>query len=421
MQLNPPPSGAATIRGALRAAAVVLLATGLPTPVHAGDAPRWQLDASGLLYGELSRTSVVEPIVRVTRLFSGGQSLSAQLDFDVITGASPTGATPSGLVQTTTTPSGHIKLIPPGQIPLTKFQDVRGALDLEWVRPLSSHVTATTGGHFSREQDYRSTGAQGQLSLDLFQRLSNVTVGAGINRDLVQPLGGTPVGLTAAEFSGTGTNHKRSNSFMVGTSRVMTRRWLLGLNGTLTTEDGYLSEPYKVLSLVDGTTGLPSATLHEERPATRLRHDVLASSVYHHAEDVSYLSYRYYWDDWGVVAHTADLKLRHDFDAERFIQPHVRYYHQGAADFFHYSLRNGAPLPKYASSDYRLGILTTATLGATYGFALPSLPGQVTVRGEYIRQWGAGFPSGAYGVQKTFNLAPPVNIGTVMVGWSLGL
>ncbi|MFN8588617.1 MAG: DUF3570 domain-containing protein [Candidatus Eisenbacteria bacterium] len=425
MQLTHAPAAGA-FRAALRVAACALLAGGVatiaaaqPAPV-APESPTWQLETSGLFYGEMHRTRVFEPAARITRLFAHGQSVTAALDFDAITGASPSGAQPSGVAQTTTTPSGNTKVTPAGEIPLTDFRDVRGAVDLEYVQPLGSHLTATTGGHFSKERDYRSLGGRAQLSLEAFQRLSTFTAGWSVNADVVTPLEGTRAAFTEDDRTGSTSEHKDSRSFLAGTSRVLTRRWLLGVTGTYSEDSGYLSDPYKLVSILDHTTGHTTSSLHERRPDRRLRRDLLASSAYHHATDVSYVSYRYYWDDWGVKAHTLDLKLRHDFDDKRFLMPHLRAYHQGPADFFSYGLRDDRPLPEFATSDYRLGTLNTATVGATLGFGLPDVPGQFTVRAELLRQWGKGFPDEAIGSQRTYNLAPGVGIGTVMAGWSVG-
>lgn len=91
------PSRASSIRGRLSTAACVLLASGAPAAAHADAGAVTQVDATMLLYGEESRANVAEPTVRVTRLYRSGRSLSAQLGLDVITGASPSGAMPSGV------------------------------------------------------------------------------------------------------------------------------------------------------------------------------------------------------------------------------------------------------------------------------------------------------------------------------------
>lgn len=408
-----------SLRARLAAAAALLVVSSLPAAADGGGVTRFE--ATGLLYGEATRAQVVEPTVRVTRLLPDGQSLSAALGLDVITGASPTGAMPAGKAQTTTTPSGSVQTTPADAIPTNPFKDVRGVLDLEWNKPVFPLLTTTLGGHVSREKDYQSFGASGKLALDVLQRLATITLGGGYSRDGVMPQGGTREGLTdGTVIASTATQDKVVSEGLVGISRVLTRRWLVGVSGSRTRERGYLTEPYKVVSLVDPVTGMTDGSLTEKRPDARDRVAVTASSVYHFTTDVLYASYRWYDDDWGVRSHTLDLKYRHELAGGSFVQPHVRAYLQTAADFFHYGLHAGDPLPAYASSDFRLGALRTATLGATYGFRVPgSLGGELTVRAEYLVQWGEGHPPEAVGVQKDFNLFPAESIGSLVVGYTL--
>jgi hypothetical protein len=412
-----PPS----LRSRLGAAACLLIASSLPAAA-ADSAATTHVETSALLYGEKSRAQVVEPTVRVTRLLPDGQTLSASLGIDVITGASPSGAMPSGRVQTTTTPSGTVKTTPPDQVPTSPFHDLRGVLDLEWTKPVFPLLTSTIGAHVSREKDYQSLGANGKLALDVLQRLATITVGGGYSRDAVFPLGGTHEGLTdGTTVVSTSAEAKRVGEGMLGLSRVVTRRWLLGVNASRAFERGYLTEPYKVVSLLDPATGYTSASLTEKRPATRDRRSLMGSSVYHFDTDVLYASYRWYRDDWGVRSHTVDLKYRHELGGQAFLQPHLRLYTQTAADFFRYGLVQGAALPEFATSDFRLGPLRTGTLGATGGFHLLGYPGEFLVRAEYMLQWGAGHPGDAVGIQRTFDLFPAESMGSLYVGYSVDL
>ncbi|HET7225462.1 MAG TPA: DUF3570 domain-containing protein, partial [Candidatus Eisenbacteria bacterium] len=419
-----------------------------PPPASASVPPpaasaHWQFESSALLYGERTRTNVIEPIGRITRLMANGQTLSAGLTLDAITGASPTGALPTGRVpatvgggdegvqggvrpvQTVTAASGGGgggSTPKPGDIPVNSFSDFRGALTLDWVRPIGSLLTVNAGTHFSREKDYQSTGISGKLSLDMMQRLTTLTVGGATDHDDVFPTRGTPAGLDSLAPKTGGWNPKRVNGGLVGLSRILTRRWMVSVNGSRTFERGYLTEPYKVVSIV-GADGYPIGQLPEKRPTERIRSDILAGSVYHLARDVLYTSYRYYWDDWKLTSHTVDVMVRHDLDEQTFIQPHVRFYTQSAASFFRYGFTqaeldaNG--LPAYASADDRLGVLHDVTVGATYGFHTESFPGEFTIRAEYIRQWGSGHPPQAVGVQRGFNLAPGIDIGAVTAGYSV--
>jgi hypothetical protein len=278
-----------------------------------------------------------------------------------------------------------------GKIPTAPFRDNRILLDATWDAPIARTVQSTLGAHFSRETDYQSIGATGTLAMDLLQRSLTVTAGAGYNHDDVFPTGGTRAGMSdTIAIVNQDWNPKNVTTGLFGVSRVMSRRWLFGVTGTIASEEGYLTEPYKVVSLVDLTIGDVTGQVTEQRPSTRLRKSVLANSVTHLAKDVLYLSYRYYDDDWDVHSHTADARIRFEVDDSKFLQPHLRYYTQTRASFYTPGLDQSAPLPAYASSDYRLGPLRTATLGLTYGFHIAGMPGRWSVRGEYVRQWLAG-------------------------------
>jgi hypothetical protein len=424
-------------RHRLKAAVSMLLASAVPTAARADATAKTQVDASVLYYGEKARTNVLEPNVRVTRLFGAKALLYGQFGYDAITGASPTGAIPASGVQTTTTPSGNVVTSTNGQVPTQGFSDRRWVGELGGTLPLVGGLALGATGHVSRERDYRSTGGTATFSLECMQKLTTLTAGGGVNQDQVIPIGGTPVGLTSGQYTGVASNDKRVTSALLGVSRIVTRRWMLALNGSLNRERGYLTEPYKVLSVVDPVTGAPTAEqLKEKRPDTRQRRDVLLSSVYHLPRDVAYASYRYYWDDWGLRSSTFDLKYRVNTGDHGYVQPHVRYYTQNAASFYRAELVQGEPLPDFATSDERLGVLHTTTYGLTYGLPVKSGPGQFFVRAEYLRQTGpkahhADDTGGGTGADTsklpttsvtvgpvTSLIRPPLGIGTVLVGYS---
>ncbi len=418
MQLSPPKKPT-SVRGKLGMAACVLLASS-PATARAEAPLRWQLDMSGLLYGEQSRTRVVEPTARITRLFPDGQTLSATIALDAITGASPTGGIASTKIITTTTPSGRLQTQQVGTIPTSNFHDIRGALDLNWTKPTGGWLTTSLGTHLSSEKDYRSLGAHGKLSVAFMHRLTTLSLGGGYNSDGITPVGGTRAPLSdGTVIIDNGTQAKHVTTVLVGLSRVLTRRWMVAANFSQTKERGYLTDPYKIVSTVDPQTGDQVGQLTEHRPSTRDRKDVLVSSVYHFESDLLYLADRVYWDDWGIHSHMLDFRYRHRLEHLAFVEPHVRFYFQGRANFFRYSLLDGEAPPEYVSADNRLGALRTLTLGLTYGFHLQNTPGTWSVRGEYMRQWGDGFPTDAIGKQQNIDLAPPVNIGSLAATYTL--
>lgn len=414
-------NGITPLRKKLSRTALALLLLEAPSvrSAHADiAAATTQMDITTLIYSEQNRAQVVEPLVQVTRLFPDGQSLSAQLGLDLITGSSPSGALPTGDIQTSTTASGNIVTVPPGEIPVTKFHDQRIGLDGSWVKPLGRLFTSTIGGHYSREKDYQSLGVNGNLSIDLMHKLTTLTVGGGFNNDSVFPVGGTPIGLTDGSVISDARNPKHVKSLLLGVSRIITRRWMMSVNGSLTYENGYLTEPYKLISVVDDFTGFPLEQLTDKRPSTRNRTAILLSSVYHLTDDVVYLSYRYYRDDWDLKSNTFDIKYRHELGSNMFLEPHVRYYKQTPASFYALGLANGVPLPDFATADYRLGPLKTITMGAAFGFHILDSPGEWIVRGEYVRQTGDNHPAEAIGVQRLFDQFPVLNVGTFVVDYS---
>ena len=417
MQLEPKAASPSALRERLGKAALALLL--VPSAAMAEQASAEatnQVDFTALYYGEQSRVQVYEPIVHVTRLFGDGQALSAQLGIDVITGASPSGARPSGTIQTMTTPSGRTVNVPAGSIPLVSFQDHRAGLDGEWQKPWGRIFTTTVGLHASREKDYQSLGVTGKVSAELMQKLLTVSVGGGYNDDSVFPTGGTPIGLSDGTELSNKSNSKKVTSLLLGVSRVLTRRWVLSLDGSRTYEKGYLTEPYKVISIVDPFNGEPIDQVTDNRPSTRTRTSGLVSSAYHFTHDIGYVSYRYYRDTWGIHSNTVDLKYRHDLEDNWYIEPHVRYYRQSAADFYTTGISGFLAPPEFATADYRLSQLTTITIGANFAFRVGDSPSDWNLRAEFIRQKGDS--SAGSTIKSPFDLTPAVNTVTAVLGYS---
>jgi hypothetical protein len=72
------------------------------------------------------------------------------------------------------------------------------------------------------------------------------------------------------------------------------------------------------------------------------------------------LSYRYYNDSFGIQAHTLGLAWYQKLGEHLILRPAIRYYIQGAADF--YDLRfEGAP--DVYSSDYRVSEFSSLGYG----------------------------------------------------------
>ncbi|MCK4820914.1 DUF3570 domain-containing protein, partial [bacterium] len=159
-----------------------------------------------------------------------------------------------------------------------------------------------------------------------------------------------------------------------GVTQVISRNTLMQLNYSFGQDDGYLTDPYKILSVVDNTGTLLDGIgndpyLYEKRPTTRARNVIYWQTAHQFTEDVLHISFRHYWDDWGISSNTIDTHYRYELDGGHYLQPHVRYYKQDKADFYHYNLTDGS-IPQFASADYRLSDMTTTTFGIKYGLEI---------------------------------------------------
>ncbi len=415
-----------------------------------------RMDSAVLVYQEAGgRVRAIEPATNVILHGSEDHILTLGLVADSLTGASPNGAAPSGHLQTFVTPlkaptsstatvtnasggSTVIQLPPtPGQVAAAAygrqyttaagllpvdpgFHDQRFAGNVGWSQPVGRNTKAGFGAGYSTEHDYRSITGNASLSQDFNAHNTTLSVAGNYEYDTSSPYGGTPTPLTVMSPAMKGPNQsRRVADFVVGLTQVVSRNWLAQLNYSYGIASGYQNDPYRILSVVDATTGEPMTYLYESRPNSRHRQSVYFDNKVDVGPNIFDVSARYFWDNWGVRSTTVDASDRISLTHAIYIDPHVRWYRQTAANFFRPYLVNGQPLPQYASSDTRLGKFTAMTYGMTFGVKVTDT-GEVYLRGEYYRQTGDGHPAGAIGQLANQNLFGGVKATSLMMGYSFG-
>jgi Protein of unknown function (DUF3570) len=415
--------------GASLAAATCGLLSAAPHGAMAQSAPqnsppKWDIETALLYWGEDNdRVKDVSVTIGARRTFDEDRTLSGTLTVDTLTGASPSGAVPSTTPQTFTRPSGNDSyVVPVGEAPLDNtFKDTRVALSLNWRQALGETMRWSAGLSASSEYDYLHLGVNSKLERDFNLKNTTAYVGAAYGKDDIDPVGGAPIGFAPMRAVGNAASKLGSDSkdvldVLLGVTQVVSRRSLLEVAYSYSKSDGYLSDPYKVLSVVDPITGSvvpgPSGSglglhLYEKRPDARAKQSIFAEWRYAFDRDSFAVNYRLMDDDWGITSHTVDARYRWNIRAERYLEPHVRYYRQTAADFYRTALVNGAPLPEFASADYRLAEGNAITAGLEYGQRLGR--GSLSVRLEYYRQTADASPQLAFGALSSFDLVPPLN------------
>lgn len=417
--------GPRRIRASLAAATAGLLGQNASALEPSSD---WEVDSAVLYYSEQDRVSLFEPVVRARRQLANDQAVSMRLVVDSLTGSSANGAIATGQAQTFTTPSGNSTYTTAAnQTPLDPtFQDTRVALNGAWELPLGERTRGIFGANFSTEYDYQSAGLSATFNWDFNQRNSTLIAGLAYNADTVDPVGGVPLGLTpmpvfpAVKQTVGADDDKTVYDLLLGWTQVLGPKTLMQLNYVYGNESGYLTDPYKIVSVVDGATGQLVADpgrryLYEKRPDDRTRHSLYWGISQQFARDVLRASYRYFTDDWGIDSHTLDARYRWELGRRYYLEPHLRYYTQGAADFYRTSLVEGEQV-EHVSADYRLADLTTTTAGVKLGWGITPTS-EFSVRAEYMLQQAD--PSEVIGVQANQDLTPDVEAVILQLGYIL--
>ena len=389
----------------------------IAAPSAQAEENEWDIDTAILFYNEGdSRVSAIEPAIYAGRELGDDQRIDLRLVVDVLTGATPNGAHPAPVAQTFTTPSGKDSYtVDPGDNPIDDtFRDTRVAFGADWEIGLDRLSRLTLGGNLSNEYDYQSLGLSATYARDFNDRNTTLSAAVGLSSDTIEAEGGIPSELLPMVVEGGSMNRegadedKTITDFMVGITQVISRNTIMQLNLSLGTTDGYQNDPFKIVTVVDPATGLPATGaasaffdtsttgnlpyVYERRPDTRDRTVLYFKTVHHLDEDVINFSYRFYDDDWEITSHTFDLRYRYELK-DSYLQPHIRFYAQDAAEFYTHNLQlgtdvdptSGAVSANYASNDYRLAESETLTLGLKYGIPLGN-DSELSFRGEFISQ-----------------------------------
>ena len=386
-----------SIKHKLSVAACALISASGSANAQAQESP-WQVDTSYLSYTEADdRVSVSKTLANLTRSTDTG-SLNVNLVHDTMSGASPTGAirsNDSAVTYTSASGGAGFNTGSSGDYSLSAFDDTRIQAGLGLERELSRGLTLSYGGAVSQESDYDSFGGNVGMARESADKVSTYSAGLALTSDQIyrSDTGGTPEPLAntqqALPFS---AGSRNTVDAIIGFSRVLNRQTVAQLNFSAGLSNGYHSDPYKIISAADDADRI-LANFHDSRPDSRLRTSVYGKVAHQLAgsDNSIHLSYRLYQDDWGIQSHTADLRYRYQLDRVQYLEPHLRFYLQSEAEFYQrkLSVDEGLnpilPESGFASADYRLDAMTSATLGLKYGVRI-SRNTDLRVRAEYLDQ-----------------------------------
>lgn len=389
MQLKPR-GGADNLRAGLMAATCALLAPAVKSQAVTGsDGAATQVDSGVLYYQEdQGRIRSLDAIVKLNHDFGDERVLGVTASVDSLSGGSPNGAVAQHQAQTFTTPSarageddereregdddeaGKEYIVAAGEQPLDpSFRDLRVAADLSWSQPLGIGNRLALGGHVSVEHDFMSASANLLFSHDFNRKNTTLAFGVSGELDRIKPVGGIPVaGSDFSQLQKGGTDSKHVLGAQLGVTQVLTRSWLVQLNLSLDSAQGYLDDPYKIVSQVDAA-GVATGYLFESRPDSRRRSSAYLGSKLALGRSVLDVAWRYGMDDWGIHSQTVEAQWRLPIGGATYLQPQLRWYRQQAADFYSLYLAPGTPAG-FASADPRLAAFDARTAAVKLGVPL---------------------------------------------------
>lgn len=407
---------------------------------HAETTNPWEIDTAILYYSEKDRVSAFEPVISMKKDLTDTNTLSLKLTVDSLTGASSNGAVPSTQVQTFTRPSGNGQFTTPAnETPLDDtFQDGRIQFSANWDKAVNRNNRSNLGFNFSNEFDFTSLGINGSWTHEMNQKNTSLTGGINLEFDVIEPIGGIPVALSTQDFNpqdgivrdvdGDGDSDtiarvgadedRQVIDLLVGVTQIINRSSLFQVNLSYSMADGYLTDPFKVVSIVDETTGEPVQLIYENRPDSRTKASIYGKykkSLLN--EDIITVSLRLMSDDWGVDSETIDFTYRWQIKNGFYLQPHLRYYQQSDADFYRYFLVGGEAIPEHVSADYRLGEMDAQTIGIKFGKS-DRFGNDWSVKIEQYVQSGDNSPPVAIGQLTNQDLYPDVEAIIFQVNYS---
>ena len=249
-------------------------------------------------------------------------------------------------------------------------------------------------GKISNEPDYRSVYVGARVEAELAQKNAVVSLGGGLSLDklnnegLQSAMGGPELLCDNDDPTSLATECSLNTyALFTSASHLLSKDALIAVSYDIAKNSGFTSNPYRQAITATGP-------VQEKHPNERLRQAVAISARYFLTPTKTAFigSYRYYFDDWKIHAHTPELRVIQEIGPTAEASVRYRYYRQDDAYFWRMRYGDAMDLtyvtddPKMAPYDGHLMEAKLGILGETFG--LEGRWGGTRVEGilEYIIQ-----------------------------------
>jgi hypothetical protein len=297
----------------------------------------YQSQAGPVLGAGSERAWILEPQEEIVLTHGDRITYRFWVPIDVVTAASPNSIAPPDVQ------SGASRQVESGSIDLTATYKADKALDLSMrngfhlEQPLRSW-TSGLGVRRSFADEATVVSANALTVFDWFDRFN---------------IHGTHEGRT----------NRNASTGSLGLTQVLTSTTVASVNYGITVMEGTLGNTWNSVPLANGVRGA------ELLPTSRTRHALVGrASQWLPWNGALRLYYRFYADDWGIVAHSLEGQLMQRLVPQLYIGAYYRFHHQTGANFFTTLAPTDATL---RVSDSDLAPLDSHTIGAKATLDLP--------------------------------------------------
>lgn len=235
-------------------------------------------------------------------------------------------------------------------------QDARGYGTIGYKKKnLKAHSSWSTSLGFSTEYDVTSLSIGGGYSKSSKDNNREISFKGKYYLDNWKLIYPTELRNGVTHLS---INQRHSFNFSATGSTFLTKRVAASLNTDFVYQNGLLSTPFHRVYF----KGSNSAVV-EQLPNSRIKVPIGVRVNWNISDRFIWRNhYRYYWDNWGVNAHSYQTELTVKLSESVRLYPFYRYHQQTAADYFggYQELSNDAA---YFTADYDLSALSSHKFG----------------------------------------------------------
>jgi len=239
-------------------------------------------------------------------------------------------------------------------------QDVRGfaTISYSWLNLYKGETYSVKAG-FSKEYDYTSFSAGFSYTREWNEANTELTFAGQAFLDnwlLIYPI--ELRGEVQLPSSG-----RQSYNGQLLFSQILSRKTQVGLSAEVIYMSGTLSTPFHRVYFSD--TDKPTI---ERLPNSRLKVPLSVRFNYFPIDNLVVRTYyRYYWDDFNLTGHTAEIELPVKLGSVFTVSPFYRYHTQTAADYFA-PYQGHLSTEEFYTSDYDLSALSSHKYGLGFKY-----------------------------------------------------